>query len=392
MGHYVGAVAAGPPTRADEGFAQRLFERVLTATGEHVSGTGSGFDLKSGWRLTHRDRVRDLLHGALARAGFGRRGYDRGEAARFLARLGPLLDGLERTDGLLADERSRELLVDLLAFRALGPRHVRLPVTIDGFWHEAARVDAELRTGPAPGLVPQFGTYRIPGREGPITLLGLPTQVVEFFVLEQYAGHRGPEPVEAAEGDVVIDAGGGMGDTALYFADRVGPEGRVICLEFEPANLAQLRLNLEANPRLAERVEVVEHPLWDRPAEELRFDPALGRTSVTGAEGGQSVLTTTIDELVRSGTMDRVDFIKLDVEGAELRALQGAGDTLGRDRPKLAVSVYHHLEDLVELPGHIAGLDLGYELTLDHFLPAPEETVLFARSHSDGARLAEERS
>jgi len=385
-------VAAGLPTRADEGFAQRLFERVLTAAGEHVSGTGSGFDLKSGWRLTHRDRVRDLLHGALARAGIGRRGYDRAQAALLLARLAPLIDGLERTDRLLADWRSRELLVDLLAFRALGPRHVRLPVTIDGFWREAARVDSELRIGPAAGLVPQFGTYRIPGREGPITLLGLPTQVVEFFVLEQYAGRRGPEPVEAEEGDVVIDAGGGMGDTALYFADRVGPRGRVVCLEFEAANLAQLRLNLEANPRLAERIEVVERPLWDRPGEELRFDSALGRTSVTGGEGSQSVQTTTIDELVRSGTVDRVDFVKLDVEGAELRALKGGGDAIGRDRPKLAVSVYHHLEDLVELPGHIAGLDLGYELTLDHFLPAPEETVLFARSHRDGARLGEERS
>lgn len=378
MSGYVGAVAAGPPTRADDGFAQRLFERLLAAAGEHVPATGSGFDPKSGWRLTHRDRARDLALALLARAGFARRGYDAAEAAMFLARLAPLLEGLQRTDRLLADERSRELLVDLLAFRALGPRHVRLPVTIEGFWREAARVDSEMRTGPASGPVPQFGTYRIPGREGPITLLGLPTQVVEFFVLEQYAGRRGADPVEAEEGNVVIDAGGGMGDTALYFADRVGARGRVVCVEFEPANLAQLRLNLEANPRLAERVEVVERPLWNRAGEELRFDSALGRTSVMGAEGGQSVLTTTIDELVSSGTVNRVDFVKLDVEGAELRALQGARETIERCRPKLAVSVYHHLEDLVELPGHIAGLDLAYRMSLDHFLPAPEETVLFA--------------
>jgi FkbM family methyltransferase len=146
----------------------------------------------------------------------------------------------------------------------------------------------------------------------------------------------------------------------------------VICFEFEPANLAQLQLNLDANPHLAGRIDVVRQPLWDRPGEELRFDPAFGRTMVTAAEGDRSVATTTIDEQLAGG---RVDLIKLDVEGAEKRALEGARETIERDRPKLAVSAYHHLEDLVDLPDLIA--EMGYRMFLDHFLPAPEETVLF---------------
>jgi len=97
-----------------------------------------------------------------------------------------------------------------------------------------------------------------------------------------------------------------------------------------------------------------------------------------GAEGGQSVLTTTIVEFVSSGTVDRVDFVKLYVESAELRALQGARETIERCRPKLAVSVYHHVEDLVELPGHIAGLDLGLSDVPRTPPSRPEEAVLFA--------------
>ena len=347
-------------------FSAQLAARLDGARRDHVARTGSGFDLTAGWRLSHGDRLRDLARPVL------RRSAQPDEAV--IDRLSELTGGLARTSELLADQRSRELLLDLLAFRAYGARHVRLPVTVDGFWREVKRVDAELRTGPAPGPVPEFGTYRIPGREGPITLLGLPTQVVEFFVLEQYAYRHGGGLIAAEEGDVVIDGGGGMGDTALYFADRVGPEGRVLCLEFEPLNLAQLKLNLEANPHLAGRIKVVEQPLWDRPGEELPFDPAFGRTTVTQSEGSRAVTTTTIDELIGGG---RVDLVKLDVEGAERRALEGGREAIARCAPKLAVSAYHRLEDLVELPELIAGLGMGYEMFLDHFLPAAEETILF---------------
>ena len=91
-------MAAGIPTGADEAFAQRLFARLLAATREHVPATGSGFDPKRAWRLTHRDRAKDFLLSGLARAGFARRGYDPAHAARFLSRLAPLLPGLGATE------------------------------------------------------------------------------------------------------------------------------------------------------------------------------------------------------------------------------------------------------------------------------------------------------
>ena len=96
-------------------------------------------------------------------------------------------------------------------------------------------------------------------------------------------------------------------------------------------------------------------------------------------QGEFSVKTLSIDDLVAQNGLDRVDFIKLDIEGAELRTLKGAEHTLNRFHPLLAISLYHSLDDFVDIPAFIRGLDFTYEFFLDHFTIHREETVLFAR-------------
>ena len=71
-------------------------------------------------------------------------------------------------------------------------------------------------------------------------------------------------------------------------------------------------------------------------------------------------------------------FIKLDVEGAERKALQGARKTIKRDRPRLAVSVYHKAEDIIELPAYILSLHEDYRLYLRHYQMSPCETIVYA--------------
>ncbi len=74
----------------------------------------------------------------------------------------------------------------------------------------------------------------------------------------------------------------------------------------------------------------------------------------------------------------RRDFIKLDVEGFELKALKGAAATLKLYRPRLAVSLYHKPEDFFEIPIYLKTHFPFYRLYLDHYTIARDETVLDA--------------
>lgn len=92
------------------------------------------------------------------------------------------------------------------------------------------------------------------------------------------------------------------------------------------------------------------------------------------------IRTLSIDGLVEREQLKRLDFIKMDIEGAELAALKGAEQSIRRFRPKLAISVYHQLQDFWEIPQWIDSLGLGYRFHLRHFTIHQEETVLFAQA------------
>jgi FkbM family methyltransferase len=180
-------------------------------------------------------------------------------------------------------------------------------------------------------------------------------------------------------GDYVVDAGGAWGDTALRFACDVGADGRVFSFEFEPTNLRVTARNLELNPQLSRRIEVVRRALWRTSDQSLSFVSDGPGTHI--ANGGstsshQSVTTIALDDFCRH--MPRVDFIKMDIEGAELPALEGARETLIRHRPKLAIALYHSLDDFVQIPRFLSDLNLDYTFWLDHTTIHHEETVLFA--------------
>jgi hypothetical protein len=95
---------------------------------------------------------------------------------------------------------------------------------------------------------------------------------------------------------------------------------------------------------------------------------------------GVEVETQTIDDLVAANSLDRVDFIKMDIEAAEPDALMGAEQTLRKHRPQLAISIYHDARHFACIPNWLADLNLGYRFFIDHFTIHSEETVLFARS------------
>jgi FkbM family methyltransferase len=86
---------------------------------------------------------------------------------------------------------------------------------------------------------------------------------------------------------------------------------------------------------------------------------------------------TTIDEFAKENQL-KIDLIKLDVEGCELAALKGASITISIFKPKLAISVYHKKEDLVEIPEFLLSLNPRYKFSLSINNPSFIDVVLYA--------------
>ena len=150
-------------------------------------------------------------------------------------------------------------------------------------------------------------------------------------------------------GDVVLDCGAHIGT----FTRAALARGARQVVAIEPLPIAQecLRRNLSAE-MAAGRVVLCPKGVWDRESTlELKLERGnTGASSVVLDRGGGSAVTvplTTIDKLVRDLRLERVDFIKMDIEGAEVPALIGARETLRRFRPRLAIAVYHREGDLV---------------------------------------------
>ena len=314
-----------------------------------------------------------------ARYGEGQDPLPPDQAPQRLAGLLSISAGLQALSDQL-DEADRELLIRVLAYRVLGHRKVQLPLTAAHLRRLNERVDT-VRTAQKTAPLGILGAYAddfdLNALSYPIKLRGTAGAVIQTFELEQYRCAGPPREVAVEPGDRVIDGGAYWGDTALYFAHRVGSGGRVISYEFEPSNLAGLEHNLGLNPQLADRIEVIQAALWDEPGQTVGIR-AFGPATAVDSSGDTHASTDTIDALVARGAVDRVDFIKLDIEGAELNALRGARATLLRFRPRLAIAAYHRVDDLSAIPAYLMGLDVGYRFRLGHTTMNAEETVLFA--------------
>ena len=330
-------------------------------------------------------RARRGVHAALRAVKLQRVGIS---AAVFETAVG-YIDGfgsrLEWLFRKLGDDESRDLLVKLVAYRALGHRRVRLPLSTPEFWAGFQALKSQALTGetiPAQFMDWNLHQLNLQSLGATTRLFSTPMGAYVQFGLQQCRCATSTGAIEARRGNFVIDGGGGWGDTALYFAARTGELGRVATFEFLPANLETMARNLALNPELARPIEIVRRALWHHSDQELWFRAFGPGTTVTDRAGDANSLRTislSIDDFMAGGNWPRLDFIKLDIEGAELAALQGAETTLRKFRPQLAIALYHRFEDFFTLPAFVDDLGLNYQMYLRHFTIHGEETMLFAR-------------
>ena len=85
-----------------------------------------------------------------------------------------------------------------------------------------------------------------------------------------------------------------------------------------------------------------------------------------------------IDDLVIKKKLSKVDFIKMDIEGAEVPALNGAINTIKKYKPKLAICAYHKRDDLITITNLILKINPKYKLYFDYYTDIGWEAVLYA--------------
>jgi FkbM family methyltransferase len=143
-------------------------------------------------------------------------------------------------------------------------------------------------------------------------------------------------------------------------------------LAFEPDKNTFKRL--AANFAGEKRVEPINAGLHRRKAT-LHFDNAGTRGSILVEKGGIEVPVVGLDEVLGG---DRVTYIKMNIEGAELEALKGGERAIKRWAPKLAISAYHRPSDLWQVPDMVRSLRPDYKLYLRQHDGGVIETVLYA--------------
>lgn len=139
------------------------------------------------------------------------------------------------------------------------------------------------------------------------------------------------------EDSVVIDVGACLGIVSMAFA-RLVPNGRVVAVEANQSAVAGIEASVAAGG--VGNVTVVPKAIGAvQGSTSYKENPQGAAWGYTSTEGGYDVEQTTIDDLVNSLGLDRVDLIKIDIEGNELAALAGAEQTLQRHRPVLVVEL-----------------------------------------------------
>lgn len=305
-----------------------------------------------------------------------------------IAKLGDLSHYLEPLDKLyknLEDQPSKDLLVLIFAFRILGFRKVKLPLSNPDFVKSIKAID-KIKLNDDPILIDAgfinftLHKYNLKKIGFPIELYFTALGLWHDFIALQYEYHQNNKEIKVRKGDVVFDCGACWGDTALYFSNAVDDTGRVFSFEFVSSNIKIFKRNVSLNTELSKRITLIDRPLWSTAEVPMYVvDQGPGsKISFDRLKDSVVVKTQTIDAVVRDLEINKIDFIKMDIEGAELDALQGAMNSIQKFRPTLAIAVYHRISDFHTISSWIKELNLGYRMYLGHYSIHAEETILFA--------------
>ncbi|MCP4970753.1 MAG: FkbM family methyltransferase [Arcobacter sp.] len=163
-----------------------------------------------------------------------------------------------------------------------------------------------------------------------------------------------------------VDGGAYIGDTLPQIISNYPDYKKIYCVE--PSDL-HINIANKNFPNI-KNVEFINCGLGNK--KELKKIDEL-KTQNNCAHDYQALNINTIDNIIN----EKVDFIKLDIEGAEQDAIQGAKKTIKEHHPILAICIYHKAEDWYKVPQMVLEIKKEYKVYLRHYMEGIYETVMY---------------
>lgn len=178
--------------------------------------------------------------------------------------------------------------------------------------------------------------------------------------------------INLQDDEIFVDAGAYNGNTVIQFVKKSRGNYRKI-YTFEPDNNNFVDMGKRLKEYEINKVEMIQKGLSNK-KNSVKFDGSQLAGSKIDENGNEIIETIDLDSFNLQGNM----FIKMDIEGEELNALIGSKQTIIKNKPKLAICIYHKSEDLWTIPLYIKELVPEYKIYIRHHSSTPWETVCYA--------------
>lgn len=288
-------------------------------------------------------------------------------------------NSLEYFYNLLEDEKEKQLYLKMIVSKLLGPVYATEQEK-EKYIHsrdifDSLLVDNSIRQ--LQSVTRKLKFYDLSKLGYDIKLYGARALLDKLVIHNQYSY----KDCKVEKGNFVIDAGGCWGDTSLIFSSMVGDNGKIFTFEFFDDNLNILKENFSYNKNLSENIILTEQPLYNKSNEILYLNHACAdiTTLTENKNNSHRYKTICIDDFVEKNKVEKIDFIKMDIEGCELKALHGATNTLKKYKPKLAIAAYHKYEDYYEIPKFLNELNVGYKFYFANYTLGFTDTVIYVK-------------
>ena len=194
------------------------------------------------------------------------------------------------------------------------------------------------------------------------------TSIPMYFVVKDISNYEQFYTVK--EGDVVVDAGANEGYLSIYYAKKVKSKGKILAFEPDNLNLKKFKANLDLNKGV-DNISIIEDLIWNVNTKIEFYEAGTVASSAHFRPNDSKAIiknAITLDTFCIKNNIKRMDFVKMDIEGAEIEALDGAINTIKTFSPNFVIATYHSVN------GELTYIKVESFFKLHHY---PYKTIFY---------------